>query len=121
MVNYFIVSRPKQGEFGVARFQMAEVRKLRLKWGYPQNIHFNGILRYKPSILGNPSLWNSPYWLQYIYLSPKRSPFLDQALNHSVDFFNPSLNRPSGEIRGAAFGSFFGQGPGHVNAYIVVK
>ena len=30
------------------------------KWGYPQIIHFYGILHYKPSISGYPHLWNPP-------------------------------------------------------------
>ena len=32
-----------------------------LKWGYPQIIHFNGMFHYKPTILGYPHLWKSPY------------------------------------------------------------
>ena len=32
-----------------------------LKWSYPQNMHFNRVFRYKPSILGYPYFWKHPY------------------------------------------------------------
>ena len=31
-----------------------------LKWGYSQIIYFDTMLNYKPSILGQPHLWNPP-------------------------------------------------------------
>ena len=33
-----------------------------LKWWYPQIIHFNRVLHYKPSILGYPYFWKTPIW-----------------------------------------------------------
>ena len=38
------------------------------KYGYPQIIHFNKVLHYKPSILGYPYFWKHPY-LHEIYIN----------------------------------------------------
>ena len=36
-----------------------------LKWGYPQIIHFNGIVSYKLAICGYPHSWKLPYLKQH--------------------------------------------------------
>ena len=38
-----------------------------LKWGYPQIIHLNGIFHYKPTVLGYPHLWKTPYIYTHTY------------------------------------------------------
>ena len=53
-----------------------------LKWGYPQIIHFNRIVPYKPTILGTPNLGTQIYNLTSLENSSCLAPdvFLPQAL-----------------------------------------
>ena len=43
-----------------------------LKWWYPQIIHFNRLLLYKPSIFGSRYFWKHPYRTIFVWINTNR-------------------------------------------------
>ena len=57
-----------------------------LQYGYPQIIHFNRICHCKPTILGYPHLWKTPYWMATCSSRPlsRRTTLLVGSLGHRL-------------------------------------
>ena len=67
-----------------------------LKWWYPQIIHFNRVLHYKPSILGYPYFWKHPYSNSAFWIISVFNPGFDKQNPH----FPPCPNAASQHCQG---------------------